>query len=269
MAGPSTPDQPRCGRPRNTRVRDSGGPGARRGSRVLSGRRGPDWSGVPKTSAAESYAHAPGKAETASEERDGEPGNECEATHAGRAKPTARLDTYRTPRTPGSQQPTRLRSLAGLRNSRPSPEGPTAHEPGRGGRPTPRRAVIGLNSFSRASLLVPGARRCAQAREPGPAGPELFPQQPGRIPSGECTRRSPLPDLGDRRRPPRPSCRPRLDARGEEVRTAAWQAGGLRRGLGPASSPSGAPRGVRNGGAGPAGPVGRSSFAVCGSEHSS
>ncbi|CAM9645510.1 unnamed protein product [Rangifer tarandus platyrhynchus] len=73
--------------------------------------------------AVESYAHAPGRARTASEERDGEPGNESEATHAGTAKPTARLDTYRTPRTPGSQQPTRLRSLTGLRNSRPSPEG--------------------------------------------------------------------------------------------------------------------------------------------------
>ena len=114
MAGPSTPDQPRCGRPRNTRVRDSGGRGARRGSRVLSGGRGPDWPGAPKMSAAESYAHAPGKAGTASEERDGEPGNECEATHAGTANPQA------------AWIPTGLRARRGPSNPRGSAASPAS-----------------------------------------------------------------------------------------------------------------------------------------------
>lgn len=114
----------------------------RRGSRVLSGGKGPDGPGAPKTGAAESYAHAPGRAGTASEERGGEPGSESlseavgHARRAGTAKPTARLDPYRTPRAPGFQQPTRLRSPAGLRTLALHQRGPPAPPPGRGGHPT-------------------------------------------------------------------------------------------------------------------------------------
>ena len=55
-----------------TRGCGAAGDGAPRGgSRVFSGGKGPDGPGAPKTGAAESYAHAPGTAGTASEELGG------------------------------------------------------------------------------------------------------------------------------------------------------------------------------------------------------
>lgn len=83
--------------------------------------------------------------------------------------------------------------------------------------------------------------------------PELFPQQPGGIPSGERAPQPPLPDLGDRWRPPRPSCQTRLDARGEEVRIPACAGDSALR---PHRRLPEAPRGVQKGGTGPAGPCG-------------
>ena len=230
----------------------------RRGSRVLSGGKGPDGPGAPKTGAAESYAHAPGRAGTTSEERGGEPGSERlseavgHARRAGTAKPTARLDTYRTPRAPGFQQPTRLRSPAGLRSS-PFTRGGLRrmHQEGAG---TPHPARGDWPELLFPSLFIgPRLEAVCAGAGAGARVPELFPQQPGGIPSGERAPQPPLPDLGDRWRPPRPSCQPRLDARGEEVRIPACAGDSALR---PHRRLPEAPRGVQKGGTGPAGPCG-------------
>lgn len=90
------------------------------------------------------------------------------ATHAGQGQPSPQpvwiptgLRVRRDSSNPrGSAAPPA--SVA-----RPSPEGASGACTRKGRAPHIQRAVIGLSSFSRASLLVPGSRRCAQAREPG------------------------------------------------------------------------------------------------------